>query len=522
MHIRRFVLVGSFLTMFNGCKDFLDVNTNPNAPETVAANLYLPQMLHWMVSGSQWDGRFISRYTQMFYLPTSFITSWDAMGYDPGSDNGGQMWRDVYWSDGQNLLDMMAKAEAEKRWDVLGLGYIIKAWGWQELTDVHGEIIIKEAIDQTKFSFNYDTQEFAYEEVRRLLDSAIVYLNKTDGAVDATYLAKGDHIYDGNRTKWLKFAYGLRAINLNHYTSKSSYSAAAVIAAVDQSFTSNADDAVLAYPGTVNDDRNFQGRTRGNFVSHRQTEFMTGLMDGTEFGGVEDPRMSRMLSPSPDGKYRGVNPAIVGFGALSITERPNNPYGYALAGGIGLPGRYLFDDKAKHPAMTYSQLQFIKAEAAYKAGQKTVALDAYKKGISSHIDFVNSKIGEGGQTAPVISASEKSAFLANPAIVPSAAGLTLTHIMSQKFIAQFGWGYNEAWMDMRRYHYTDIDPASGKQVFAGFIPPSKTLYADNQGKLVQRIRPRYNSEYIWNRPGLDAIGGLASDYHTKPLWITLP
>jgi hypothetical protein len=76
-------------------------------------------------------------------------------------------------------------------------------------------------------------------------------------------------------------------------------------------------------------------------------------------------------------------------------------------------------------------------------------------------------------------------------------------------------------MDMRRYHYTDLDPASGTQVFRGFVLPT-TLHADNGGKIVQRIRPRFNSEYVWNRPGLDAIGGLALDYHTKPLWITLP
>ena len=93
--------------------------------------------------------------------------------------------------------------------------------------------------------------------------------------------------------------------------------------------------------------------------------------------------------------------------------------------------------------------------------------------------------------------------------------------MSQKYIAQFGWGHNELWMDLRRYHYTDVDPASGKQVFPGFTPPT-TLYPDNGGGIVQRIRPRFNSEYVWNRAGLDTIGGLALDYHTKPLWITQP
>jgi hypothetical protein len=33
----------------------------------------------------------------------------------------------------------------------------------------------------------------------------------------------------------------------------------------------------------------------------------------------------------------------------------------------------------------------------------------------------------------------------------------------------------------------------------GFTPPTN-LYVDNAGKLVYRIRPRYNSEYVWNVP----------------------
>ena len=175
----------------------------------------------------------------------------------------------------------------------------------------------------------------------------------------------------------------------------------------------------------------------------------------------------------------------------------------------------------KYPVYTFAQLQFVKAEAAYRAGDKATALAAYRNGISAHLDFVNSRNGEDGQTPTQITAAEKAAFLADPNVVPAAANLTLTQIMSQKYIAQWAWGHNEQWMDLRRYHYTDIDPASGKQVFPAFTPPT-LLYPDNGGKIVQRIRPRYNSEYVWNRPGLDAVGGLALDYHTKPLWITQP
>ncbi len=230
-----------------------------------------------------------------------------------------------------------------------------------------------------------------------------------------------------------------------------------------------------------------------------------------------------MLSPSPDGQVRGLDVNVVGFGALTTAQQPNNFYGYAGTGGLQLPGKYIFDDKARLPAVvTYAQLQFVKAEAAYKLGDLSTALTAYTNGISAHIDWVNARNSDIGQSALAISPAEKAAFLANPAIVPATpAGLNLTMIMSQKYLAQWGWGHNELWMDMRRYHYTDIDPASGKQVYPGFVPPT-SLYPDNGGKIAQRIRPRYNSEYVWNRPGLDAIGGLALDYHTKPLWITLP
>jgi hypothetical protein len=514
-------LLAGALALTAGCQDFLDVNENPNGPQTVTANLYLPPLLHWMVTSPQFDGRFIGRYTQQWTLPGTALGTWDRMGYDPASDNGAQQWRDVYWALGQNLIDMMDKAGAEQRWDLLGVGYVIKAWGWQSLTDVHGEIIVKEAFDQTKFTFAYDSQAVVYAEVRRLLDSAIKNLQRTDGAVDQGYLGRTDKIYNGDRTKWLKLANGMLALHLNHYSNKASYRPAEVIAAVNQSLASNADDPLLAFPALQNDNINFLGRTRGNMQSYRQTQFVVNLMNGSQLG-APDPRMSRMLAPSPDGQYRGLDINVVGFGALTATQQPNNFYGFAGTGGLQQVGRYIFDDKARLPIMTYSQLQFIKAEAAHRMGDFGTALQAYTAGISSHIDFVNARNSDIGQSSNLISAAEKAAFLANPAIVPtSPTGLTLTQIMTQKYIAQWGWGHNELWTDMRRYNYTDLDPMTGRQIYPGFAPPI-SLFPDNAGKVVHRLRPRYNSEYVWNRAGLETVGGLALDYHTKPLWITQP
>ena len=512
------------LAAASACTDYLAVNDNPNGPQAVSANLYLPPMLHWMATSPQFDGRFVGHYAQEWYS-TSTLTSpagtWGKMGYDPGSDNGAQQWRDVYWSLGQNLIDMNTKAEAEQRWDLLGVGMILKAWGWQVLTDLHGEIIIKEAIDQTRTKFDYDTQDYAYQEVQRLLDSAIVLLKRTDGAVDATYLGIGDKIYNGDRTRWSKLAAGMLALSLNHFSNKASYDPGRVIRLVDSSFTGNSDDPLLAYTCTSTDfaDCNFWGPSRNNVTNYRQTQFIVGLMNGTQFGGAVDPRMSRMLTlDSANTTYRGLDVNQSGFGGFTITQQPRNFFGYTGTNGLGLPSRYIFADRSRLPVMTYAELQFVKAEAALRSGNAGLARIAYINGISSHIDFVNARNLDAGQTPTQITAAEKAAFLADTNIVP--ATVTLSHIMSQKYIALWGWGHNELWMDMRRYHYTDLDP-SGVQVFRGFTAPT-TLYAYNVGKVVQRIRPRYNSEYVWNRAALDAIGGLAPDFHTDTLWITKP
>jgi hypothetical protein len=526
------LLIG-VLTLSGGCTEFLDVNTNPNGPQAVSANVYLPPMLHWMVSSPQFDGRFVGHYTQQWIsTSTAFspVQTWARMGYDGGSDNGAQQWRDVYWSLGQNLIDMNAKAQAEQRWDLLGVGMILKAWGWQALTDLHGEIIVQQALDVTRTRFDYDTQEYAYQEVKRLLDSAVVLLNLTTGAVNQAYLAVGDKIYNGDRTKWLKLAHGMLALHLNHYSNKASYDPAAVIAEVDLSFASNADDALLTYTNVSTDfaDYNFWGRSRNNITLYRQTQFVVNLMNGTEFGGVVDPRLSRMLAiDSANTTYRGLDinavTAAAPFGTLTATppQHPRNFFGYVGSGGLGLPSRYLFADRSRMPFMTYSQLQFIKAEAALKMGDHATARTAYVNGISSHVDFVNARNLDAGQTPTQITPAARDTFLAAPAVVPPLGSLTLSHIMSQKYIAQWAWGHNELWMDMRRYHYTDLDPVSGTQVFRGFAPPT-TLFSDNAGKVVQRIRPRFNSEYVWNLDALRAIGGDATDYHTKSLWITEP
>ncbi len=95
--------------------------------------------------------------------------------------------------------------------------------------------------------------------------------------------------------------------------------------------------------------------------------------------------------------------------------------------------------------------------------------------------------------------------------------------MMQKYVSMFGWGVVETWVDMRRYHYTDLDPVTGQQVYREFAPPTGIdLYTRNNGKWIYRHRPRFNSEYLYNVDELNRLGAFASDYITKECWFSKP
>jgi hypothetical protein len=407
-------------------------------------------------------------------------------------------------------------------------------------TDEYGDIIFKEAFKENQSMFKYDDQETVYKGVDSLCRLAVIYLQRTDLSPSNSLLAKGDFVYDGNTAKWLKFTYGLLARNFHRFSNKANYQADSVIYYVDKSFASVSDDFVVPFDATKNDDTNFFGTYRDNLTTFRQTKMIVGLLDGSVFTGStvkanRDPRMRHMLSVSTDtsngnGGYRGLEPGLADPNAGNL--RVAVPFADSLYANPSSSrfdpsrGKYLFRDKAVSPVMSYTELQFMKAEAAFKkaGGPDAVSYQAYLNGINGHFDFINRSTYPRSNVpiynTAVISAAERAAYLASPN-VKTVVTLTISDIMLQKYIALWGWGFYETWVDMRRYHYKDIDPLTSLPVYRGFITPA-ALPAINAGKLASRIRPRYNSEYIWNLEELIRIGGTLPDYHVKEMWFSQP
>ena len=439
---------------------------------------------------------------------------------------------------GYNLSDMIRSGELNEKYGFVGVGYILRAFGWQMLTDYHGPVIVTQAFDPDRRTFDYDEQSVAYEEIQRLLLLGIESLDRTDGlSPEDSGLTEADLIYQGDKERWKKLAYGLLAINAHRLTNKSSYDPQQVIEYVDQALVGNQDNALIRFQGTVSANTNFFGPLRGNIGYYRQTKFILGLLNGSnpafqdpdllgqdpvftaEEQYLNDPRITSMLATSPDGLYRGISPEV-GINEWTTAEAAMIPKNFwnevGYRGSNPSPQIYFFNNDAQFPLMTFSQLQFIKSEAAYLAGDMAIALEAYKEGVNAHLDSARPYSPD-----QEIYDQRRALMESSDVVFPeTSAGLTLSKIMLQKYIATWGWGFFETWSDMRRYHYDLGVEDESEAVYQGFTLPDP-LFEANNGNPAYRARPRYNSEYMWNQEALEKLNAFEEDYHTYETWFSI-
>jgi hypothetical protein len=533
-YLASFVLIFSF----SSCEKKIDVAfANPNASVRVPIETILPGVIGNFIgssaaAGSAYgtgnDGLYIGRYVQ-YWGTNGSGNQYDQMGGATGaSDILGSVWAMHYFGMGENLNKMIKWGIEEEKWDYVGVGYAIRAWSWLTLTNMHGEVILNEAFRPEQLVFKYNTQQDVYDSVRSIARLAVSYLEKTGSNVSQSNLAKGDaYFYNGDVNKWKKFAYSVMARSFNHLSNKTDYKADSVLKYAALGINGNADNASVKFANTgITGTSNFYGPFRANVGALRQSQFAANLMNGlnSRFSGLPDPRAFYMLRENTNGTIRGV---LMNKGATGLVtaDQPQGYWGQVFSSATSPTSdaacRYIFKNGAPFPVLTASEVKFMMAEAYLRKGDAASARTAYLEGVSLNIDMLTDVYNADVPVAKQITPAIKTAFLANPTLAIPAASLSLSHIMLQKYIALYGFGPLETWVDMRRFHYTDADEKAGGQVYADFVPPSGIdLFINNSNKLTYRARPRYNSEYLYNVAELTRLGALALDYNTKEQWFS--
>lgn len=296
----------------------------------------------------------------------------------------------------------------------------------------------------------------------------------------------------------------------------------------------------------------------------------------TDVGGHFDPRVAVKLATTDDPTYDYIDIAdsikarkyyggsftgtvgSIGTAPSFFGRTKSSAYTGTVHDGIG---RWIYRDDAPYILMTCAEVKFCLAEAYWKLGQKDSAFGAFKEGVQADMDFTAKYIYTGTKGQAIggdkitsgVFTSLANEYVAGPYVDGlSMSDFSLSHIMMQKWVALYPWGAQEAWVDMRKYHY-DINytgnyPSEGNgwdisqveqkwdtdasKVFKGlYLPPAQvsgrkiTFNTKNNGAPCYRIRPRYNSEYMWNVPSLESlvpISGTADDYQCSIPWFAYP
>ncbi|AUC22525.1 hypothetical protein BTO15_10695 [Polaribacter sejongensis] len=612
-----YILIAFF--SFTSCEEYLDVNNNIDAPAEVEGYLYLAGITQ-QYQGIYYDLRAIAPMTQM--MGTSSYTSFASNYYNLGSDAGGEIWRMTYWSQGQNLENLINQSIEAEDWTLAGIGLAMKAYSWDLLTKVHGEVPMNDAFVPSLLQHDYDYQKDVYTQVREWAYEAIEMLEKTDDQSYGDKLTNNDFIYGGDKEMWKKFSYAIIVRNLASLSNKSDFSgtyAQELITAAGKSFQSPSDDATVSVGGgsqsaPYSSYNNFWGTARGNLsYSYFQHDYAVQVFTGTvpkyedatgdkihiinttnyyhpveladkqiitdtltnELGHY-DPRVAVKLATESNPTYLNLNntDSIKAYqyyggsftGSTGPIGQAPSFYGRTLSSQYqgtvhDGTGRWIYRDDAPYILTTYSEIQFCLAETYWKLGQKTDAFEAFKRGVSADMQTTARYISTGSEGSASggdkITTSVFNSLASEYLNGPYAGALplnefTLSHIMMQKWVSLYPWGASEAWVDMRKYNY-DIEysgdvPSTGNgfvhalvdqkkdtddtKVYKGFyLAPAQvegrkgSYYTQNEGSPSYRIRPRFNSEYMWNIPSLEIlkpISGTAENYHTSIPWFVYP
>src|SRR6266550_6156143 len=369
---KKILMVGSGIAVALGvaaCNtdNLTNLNKNPNSPEDVpAAALFttasVDAVSRWL--GGGYDLRaasFVVQHQAEVQYPDedryTRITGGSTAGY---FDN-------PYIVHLEDLQKVIAKGEAASQPGIYAPALALRTWSFSYLTNSWGDIPYFDALkgDATGGSLSpkYDLQKDIYTDLFAQLDK--VSKDIQSAGANAGDLGGGDPIYGGDLTHWQKFANSLRArlalLLVNKDPTTASAQLTAAFAAPGGVFTSNADNALLNWPGD-----GVYNNPWANFFSTRDDNRVSLVLVNL-MKSLNDPRIPLYMQPSPDdGTFKGAPNGLTSEKAAPyiccssrVTDKMfpgNTAYGFFGGSGNSFPSFML----------TYAEVALIQAEAAQR------------------------------------------------------------------------------------------------------------------------------------------------------------
>lgn len=467
----------------------------PNIQNAFTINNMIPMDIGEFLTGGTFAGYF------MVTLPGANNTNYDLI--DGWAGYG--MFDVGYNSVMSPINEIKGRGTETSAPDFWAIALIMKVYGMHKVTDIYGPVPYAH-FGQGGTSVAYDTQEEIYNSFFNELDMASnalnAYISEFPGAKP---FAKFDNIYNGDYTKWLKFANSLRlrlAMQIVKVNPELAKTQAEKAVALDNGgvFTSNEDNAFVSGAGNA------------LYVAAQiWGDIRVNAAIITYMEGYNDPRLNKYfdISSIVPGEYVGIRTG-------SKIESHGDMVTFSSVASS------TFEDSSPSQLMTAAEVYFLRAEGAlrgwnmsegsvqqfYEDGVKTSfgqwgvgdAVAYLNDGNSTPTDYTDPLFPE-QNTVALTTVSVKWDDLATDEE-------KLERIIVQKWISNFPDG-TSAWSTYRRTGYPKLFPVvinnSGGvintdiQIRRMNYPPSE--YVNNPGEVAKGVTllggPDNGSTRLW-------------------------
>jgi len=421
IYIKVFLVMIGMLVIASCDQTFEEINKSKNQPEDVTVDVLLAGAIYAQLDnyGGRMEGYmepFVQRLSGIFGSSTNMDQ------YVLDNSNFTYYFTGYYTGPLNSYKDIIARGTEEESWHYVGAAKVMTALALGKLTDMYGEIPWSEALDLDNTFPAYDSQEFIYSEIDRLLNEAVADLGKTS----FRSLGDGDFILNGNIEAWIASAHLLAARYANHLSKLDPMgSATIVLAHVDASKAagiSSTTDLKMKYEGSS------QSLNRWNLLYNNNSmvaakRFMDNLL------AEDDPRVDAYFSEiDGQGRFTGLKGKPIGTGSQPGFFSAVNPDSWYSAA------------NSDHMVATYFELLFIEAEAAFRSGDLPRAATAHNAAVREQMELVVAAGDSRLEPYIAIYGNETS------------ASISLEKIMTEKWKATFTMS-QETWTDMRRHDF---------------------------------------------------------------------
>jgi hypothetical protein len=475
-----FVIIAWGLLLQGCSRDYVEMNTNPNASTSASPQSLLAPALMNLISGNLARNFRINNEFVQVTVTTSDSREFHRYEVKPSESDA--QWR-LWYLQLTNIRDIFKNAQAGQQQGYRtfqGMSLILDAWVGSLLTDMYGDVPYSESnlgFEQQNTTPVFDSQKAIYENMFSKLEAADTLLKVNDTIPAAVKAA--DPVFNGTPDLWRRFGNSLYLRLLLRVAHKTDIDAQARIKKIVEEdpanyplMTNNNGSAILRFTGVLPFLSPYATARDFDFNGDKGYSefFINNLVE------LKDPRLPVWATQATLGVYGGMQSAYL---PGNIPDRQSTLQ-------LALKTEPLLGN-----IMNYAELQFILAEAALKGYINKDPETYYKNGVKASVELWGTTIDD--------------SYFDNPAVsfTASAQGQDqLKKIQLQKYLAMMFTDFQQ-WYEYRRTRALDLYVGPGVQ--NGGRMPSRMVYPTlvqtlnrtNYDKAVAAMGGNSINEKVW-------------------------